>query len=105
MLYRTNFCCILLNHKSILDDKKLLDNEYLIVWFCLNIGIIHDKLIPIPIGIASSRWPHGDIDVMQSVTKNIKPFLDRKLLIYVNFAYSRQETRQPAYNVRFVLYH
>jgi hypothetical protein len=90
-------------NKYYLDDESLLNDKNLVVWFCMNSGIVHPKLITIPIGLASSRWPHGDIDVIRNVTRNIKPFADRKILIYVNFRWSNMQTRSPAHHVKLFI--
>ena len=62
--------------------KPLLENQYLKKWYGMNCHIIHDKLQPIPIGIASECWPHGDkqalLDVVNSTNVKVNS-------IYSNF--------------------
>lgn len=56
--------------------KKYLDNPKIKKWFGQNIEIIHDKLVALPIGIANSQWPHGNLNILQQVIneKHIKRF-------------------------------
>lgn len=60
----------------------ILENRFLKKWFGMNCHFIHDKLQPIPIGIANECWPHGDkqaiLDIANSSTTKTK-------LIYSNF--------------------
>ena len=55
---------------------SILNNEYLVKWFGMNCHIIHDKLFPIPIGMANEVWPHGN---KETVVKIIKEKNEKKL--------------------------
>ena len=33
-------------------------------WFAQNATIAHPKVVPVPVGIANSMWPHGDLRVL-----------------------------------------
>lgn len=65
---------ILMSHNS---DWGINDAQYdaylndpkLIRWFAQNVNYKHEKLIPIPIGIANSQWEHGDFSVIEDVIK------------------------------------
>jgi hypothetical protein len=61
---------------------KLLDNGMLVKWYAQNADIEHPKLVPIPIGIANSQWPHGDLKIFDKIRNehNVKDNL-----VYKNF--------------------
>jgi len=92
---------ILITHNS--DDAapwryySKLDDPMLIAWFGTNIQRKkHRKLHAIPIGIANSHWPHGDIGlfhqkILQSKTQK------RDIFCYVNFKIGTHRSRR---NVR-----
>lgn len=61
----------------------LLNHLNLIKWFGMNCHIIHDKLQPIPIGIANECWPHGDKQSLLNVANSKHNKTD---LIYSNFS-------------------
>lgn len=63
-------------------DLDLLNDERLIRWFGMNCHLEHDKLTPIPIGIANKKWPHGNEELLQKVIDLNLPKIDR---IYCNF--------------------
>jgi hypothetical protein len=62
---------ILYTHNSDLsiDDKylQIINNDYLLKWYGQNINTYNDKLVSIPIGIANSRWEHGNIDILKKI--------------------------------------
>jgi len=61
---------------------NLLNHPKLIRWFGMNVHLIHNKLQPIPIGLACSLWPHGNLDILLSIiNKNNK----KTNLVYCNF--------------------
>lgn len=59
----------------------LLENK-IIKWYSQNINILHNKLIPLPIGIANSQWKHGDLNILQKV---IDIEVEKTKLLYINF--------------------
>jgi hypothetical protein len=69
---------ILYTHNSDLsiDDKylKIINNDYLLKWYGQNINTHNYKLVSIPIGIANSRWEHGNVDILKKIINenNIK---------------------------------
>lgn len=63
-------------------DLDLLNDSRLVKWYGMNCHIEHEKLIPIPIGIANSKWPHGDEALLSKVISLNLPKSDR---IYCNF--------------------
>ena len=44
----------------------ILNTPNLKRWYAQNVKLYHDKLIPIPIGIANRMWPHGNFSIMSS---------------------------------------
>lgn len=77
---------ILISHNSDygIDAEflKYLNEDKIIKWYSQNCYIEHDKLEPIPIGIANSRWPHGNLDALLRI-KSIGN--EKKYLVYNNF--------------------
>jgi hypothetical protein len=82
-----NYDFVLLTHDS--DNPiteiylPILNHPRLIKWFGMNCHIIHDKLQPIPIGIANECWPHGDKQSLLDVANNVD--ISKTGLIYSNF--------------------
>jgi hypothetical protein len=61
----------------------ILQNRFLKKWFGMNCHIIHEKLQPIPIGIANECWPHGDKQaLLDTANKKIR---SKGKYIYSNF--------------------
>jgi hypothetical protein len=60
----------------------ILNNCFLKKWFGMNCHIIHDKLQPIPIGIANESWPHGNKQTLLDTANNEN---QKTGLIYSNF--------------------
>lgn len=67
------------------DHQDILNHPNLIRWYGQNVGIRHEKLLAIPIGIANSQWPHGKIELLEEVMTNINSKLKTQL-VYVNFS-------------------
>lgn len=84
-------------HQSFLSDEKILH------WFASNPSVRNvQKLSPIPIGLANTRWPHGDLQRLTNASQHVrKPWSSRTMLLYVNFAIGtnpveRQKARDQA---------
>lgn len=81
-----NYRFKLITHNSDynINNKHLgyLGYHYLDIWLAQNVNFIHDKLIPIPIGIANPEWPHGDITILQKI---IDTKYKKEKLMYANF--------------------
>ena len=66
---------ILITHNSdtnITEDcvtLEILETDKIIKWFCQNKMYNHPKLYFIPIGIANSMWPHGNLDYLMDIVK------------------------------------
>lgn len=77
---------ILITHNSDfnidINYAKYLNYPYLVKWYAQNVDFENDILIPIPIGIANSQWPHGNTEVFKNIIdQNYK----KRSLIYANF--------------------
>lgn len=91
---------ILISHNSDygLTEKyrDYLNDEKIGAWFAQNAGIIHPKLIPIPIGLANHYWPHGDINVVNNVVSDSSS--NKSIYVYSNFNVSTNvSVRRPIY--------
>jgi hypothetical protein len=79
--------------------KTILNSNKLIMWYAQNLVFEHEKIRPLPIGLANSMWPHG----------NLKPFNDSNLInhlteksenVYFNFKNeTNMHKRYPCYNI------
>ena len=100
--------CILITHNSdhgVLDHfdnimnikiKNALNSNKIKHWYSQNISLSHPKLTALPIGIANSMWPHGNLNELFSIMKLDIP---KKNLYYFNFSINtRKDRRQPIYN-------
>jgi len=67
--------------------KDYLSDSKIIKWYASNPSLNNSqKLIPIPIGLANTRWPHGNVDkFMYAFKMHRKPWLERTIFLYVNF--------------------
>lgn len=66
--------------------KWVLDEDKIVAWFASNPDYAHKKLFPIPIGMANTRWPHGNVNnFKRAFYQDRKPFHKRTTLLYVNF--------------------
>jgi len=66
------------NYAHKLNDPKL------IAWFGQNVeNYLHPKLHPIPIGVANSYWPHGNIKTLTNASQFIHQ-QSRDIFLYLN---------------------
>ncbi len=79
---------ILVTHNSVFHAPAgyahYLDDPKLIAWFAKNAMIDHPKLFPLPLGLANRYWPHGDVERVSAMRKQL-PDIERDKLLYVNF--------------------
>lgn len=61
---------------------NILNNSNLCKWYGMNCYIKHDKLQPIPIGIANEKWAHGDKNALLEI---INTPIKKTKLVYSNF--------------------
>lgn len=78
--------------------KYYLDYKQLVSWHAQNVDYEHEKLIPIPIGIANEQWPHGNKSIIKSVIDKKYSKLD---IIYANFN-TNTNYKQRSYCLQFV---
>lgn len=60
-------------------SKEILANPRLVGWFAQNCAIYHPKLRHLPIGIANSGWPHGDMYSLARAKKKASNVAKRNL--------------------------
>lgn len=77
---------ILMSHNS--DDgiderfEPYLNEGKIFRWFGQNVAVMSNKLISLPIGVANSQWPHGQVDILKGVMgQNVR----KEKLVYMNF--------------------
>lgn len=101
-----NFCTHLLEEKDLIEKLKLLEGKYILIFhnsdqhfkkehlqlfdkvlnlqkiYTQNCEVENERVIPIPIGLANSKWPHGNLSIFNQVlTENIH----KKNKIYFHF--------------------
>lgn len=62
--------------------QKYLNDSKIIQWFAQNVEYKHPKLIPLPIGLGNSQWPHGNLEIIQRVIDEAHP---KTNFVYKNF--------------------
>ena len=89
------------------DFGDRLKDEKILVWYASNPDKRnHPKLIPIPIGLANTRWPGGNLaKLMYAFENHRKPWANRTILLYANFNLNtnpghRQKARAQAEAMR-----
>ncbi|MDC0141998.1 fringe family glycosyltransferase [bacterium] len=80
------------NHIILFDKLPLLQCIY-----TQNMNIVHEKVLPLPIGLANSQWTHGNSKIHQEVYD--MP-IEKSMEIYFNFNKNtnRQQKRYKCYN-------
>jgi hypothetical protein len=51
---------------------KIVNHPRLILWYAQNAAFSHPKLKVLPIGIANSHWPHGNVEAILEVANNVR---------------------------------
>lgn len=75
---------------------NIANHKKIILWYAQNLCIDHPKLKVLPIGIANSQWPHGNLDAFTNVTINLP---DKTNDIYFNFQVNTNYSkRSECYN-------
>ncbi len=67
----------------------ILESDKVAAWFVQNIDRAPtEKLIPMPIGLASNYWPHGDDLLIDCILPKALQNGERPILLYANFSVS-----------------
>jgi hypothetical protein len=65
-------------------------------WFAQNVVVSHPKLTPLPIGVANSMWPHGDLRVLRrAMSRAAEP---RPELVFLQFNPKTHHARQQTWD-------
>jgi hypothetical protein len=90
----------LISHNSdgnILDcasTQAILDCPLVVKWFAQNVCVDHEKITPLPLGIANSMWQHGRTAIFDALSRVAKTNN-----VFFNFAISTNPAkRQPCYD-------
>lgn len=49
-----------------------------------NCEVVHDKVTPLPIGIANTMWDHGNLSIWEKVLLSLQPRKTRNIYFYFN---------------------
>ena len=102
ILIHINCDFIIYSHNSDLciDNRyiSILNNKHLIKWYAQNVNLVHEKLISIPIGIANSRWEHGNIETLSRVI-NLNNVKDNLLYCNINISTNINERTNCLNNI------
>jgi hypothetical protein len=61
------------------EVRYILNYSKLVKWYAQNIRMVHEKLAFLPIGIANSQWPHGNLANFTSIK------IKKTRKVYFNF--------------------
>lgn len=79
------------------DVITILNCDKLLKWFGQNICFEHPKLCLLPIGLANSQWPHGNLYAFHNIRFSS---MNKTNLVYFNFNIQTNKTkRQPCYDI------
>ena len=96
---QNSFKLVLHNSDGSFNKKDLILFEKLPLLQCIytqNINICHDKVFPLPIGLANSQWSHGNSKIHQLV---YNMSIEKTKEIYFNFnKFTNKEKRNKCYN-------
>jgi hypothetical protein len=87
-LFRNKF--VLITHNSDgevtneLSVLNILNTPNLDKWYAQNVLFDHDKLFFLPIGIANSMWPHGNLHIFKNETV-LHNIFNKSKNVYFNF--------------------
>ena len=89
MLPKITYSFTLITHESDCSINEshldILNHPLLRTWYGMNCHVLHEKLQPIPIGLANEEWPHGNKKIVQKVvTENTT----KSKLIYCNYDFN-----------------
>lgn len=78
------FSVVTHNSDITIDENFLpfIENKKVNRWYGQNININHEKVTPVPIGLANPKWPHGNQETLFSIQEEN---ISKDKLLYVNF--------------------
>jgi hypothetical protein len=78
------------------DIIKIVKIKNLTKWYTQNLSFDHSKIIPLPIGIANSQWPHGNLIEFEKIISNLPVKINN---IYFSFNINTNpQKRQICFN-------
>lgn len=82
--FKNPFDLVLHNSDDSFDDahKIIFDIPNVKKIYSQNVNTTHERLVPIPIGLANSRWKWGDLNCFNSI---LKEDIAKTELVYFNF--------------------
>jgi hypothetical protein len=85
-LMKNRYVLVTHNSDENITEKYLpiLNHDKLIAMWSQNVSIEHPKLNLVPIGIANSMWPHGNLDMLSQVMKHLS-VIPKTKDVYFNF--------------------
>ena len=100
----------LLTNKFVLvvnqSDYKI-DERYLSIFdkvpnllhiYATNINVVHNKITPIPLGIANSNWKHGDLSIINKYIQKLNNINKDKLIYFFFSIDTALNIRNECYN-------
>jgi len=100
----------LLKNKFVLvinqSDYKI-DDRYLSIFdkvpnllhiYASNVNIIHNKITPIPLGIANSNWKHGDLSIINKYITKLETIKKDKLIYFFFSIDTAKNIRTECFN-------
>lgn len=101
-MFKNRFVLVSHNSDGIIDETpevlNILNEPNLDGWFAQNVCFDHQKLHFLPIGIANSHWPHGNIDPYRNAGLYFRSNKIRN--VYFNFSIdTNRNKRLPCYEI------
>jgi hypothetical protein len=96
-LCKNNF--VLITHNSdenIVNNhvtNKILNCDKLIKWYSQNVAFYNEKLFPLPIGFANSKWEHGNLDFFNNYNC-VNLYKTKTQNVYFNFTISTNKNKR-----------
>lgn len=80
------------DHGLEIQHLDMLNHPMLKWWFAQNLNVNHPKTSPLPIGLANSQWPHGNVPQFRQA---ISTFVSRPIpRLYANFSVGTHPVRK-----------
>ena len=77
---------ILITHNSddAFENLDVLNHPMIDHVFAQNLNVVHKKASLLPIGLANSRWPHGQLDIFYSVLESLPSKKTKEVYVNLN---------------------
>ena len=99
--FKNNFVLVSHNEDTNVTEqyRSLADTPKITKWFAQNLMINHSKVHFLPIGIANSMWPHGNLQLLETISLASKD-MEKSTDVFFNFRISTNPSaRQQCHTI------